>query len=182
MAVRAAAAVLNQASKNFRFIVSDNSKDNQAIDRLNELDESLVIIRRQRNLDARLHWKLCVEECDSTYIALLHDDDELHIDFVETFWNWEDKIDHFSALGMNAVICVNDRPHKRSFMSAEALEGPLFFHEILDSYFAKFSRAIVPFPGYIFKTSLLKKIDLDRNYGKYSDVRILVELTNYSGI
>jgi hypothetical protein len=102
--------------------------------------------------------------------------------FVERFWHFESQNNCFAAVGFNAEIVTGSESSGKSFFSNKRVEGPISPDTLFSRYFFKFSCGIAPFPGYVYRTSALKKVGFPPNTGKYGDVRLLTELDEHGGI
>lgn len=182
MALTAIQSVLAQTNRNFNFIVSDNSSDNCVERILKDNFPSVHFVRRGSDISIYDHWNLCLSECDSTYVMLFHDDDEMLPHMIDTFWKHEKSFNEFTGLAFNARILRNNESHRSAFQARKQIEGPFTSSEILARYFFKFSCGIAPFPGYIYRTSAIKQLRFSADFGKYGDVRLLIELASLGNI
>jgi hypothetical protein len=186
MVTAAIDSILGQTSNDFRLVVSDNSTDASVRGRLGRYQAQVILQLRNNVENVFDHWKTCVDECDTTYIMLFHDDDQMLPALIKTFWSVENKYDQFAAIGFNAFILRGESMSIPAFLPLREVEGPITISELMNRYFFKFSRGIVPFPGYIYRTELLKELLNQSHFskltGKYSDVRLIKELTRFGGV
>lgn len=182
MLMDAVESVLAQNNQNFTFIVSDNSSDYCAREKISHFPQGFEFRERDKSTTIYDHWKICLNECETDYVMLFHDDDQMLPNLINTFWEFEKKFPDFIAVGLNAEIIRNEKFAGVAFQSRTLLEGPLSESEILSRYFFKFSRGIAPFPGYIYRTSSLKKLNFSETVGKYGDVGILAKLAQFGSL
>ncbi len=78
-------SVLNQSYRNLEIIVSDNcSTDNTGPLVLGYNDKRIRYVRQEKNIGAIPNMNFCLQEARGTYFLMLHDDDLIDPDFVET--------------------------------------------------------------------------------------------------
>jgi cellulose synthase/poly-beta-1,6-N-acetylglucosamine synthase-like glycosyltransferase len=176
---------LNASDISYEIIISDNSESDDVNNLFKEnYSKSHKISYRRRipTVSSSSHYQLVIEELNSEYAVIFHDDDIFHPDYLM-------KISpillnqSFSAIGCNALI-----------FKKEIKDGFKKMHEF--SQIKKFNRkkdfirqylvgngGVAAFPGYIYKTEYLKKISfLDLPSGKHADVALLASLIKYGDI
>jgi GT2 family glycosyltransferase len=171
-----------------KIVVSDNSEKNEVevmISR-NYSDNNIKYIRRFPSVSIVKHCQLVVSECKEKYVVLFHDDDIMHPDYVETMLPFMQQED-VSAVGCNEFIFSNDftkstlgKPHK--FNSPKIFNNEKdFLEQYIPGVFG-----IAAFPGHMYNTECLKKIELNnvRRKGEdgYSDTLLLNSLLEYGRI
>jgi len=180
MVAAAIDSILRQSNQNFEFVVSDNSTDSLVRKKLKQYDTRFILRLRDDVETVFDHWKTCVDECKTNYIMLFHDDDQMLPTLVNAFWSLESRYDLIAAIGFNAFILRDESVMTSAFLPLREVEGPITISDLMNHYFFKFSRGIAPFPGYVYRTQLLKELLNQSHFtklaGKYSDVRLLKEL------
>lgn len=81
-------SVINQTYSNLEIIVSDNcSSDDTGLVVKSFKDQRIHYYRHNENIGANNNFNFCLEKAKGAYFLLLHDDDLIDIDFVETCMN-----------------------------------------------------------------------------------------------
>jgi GT2 family glycosyltransferase len=185
-AYEAIISIATQNNKNFKLIISDNSSDSSLKDMLNRH----IFNSDQMNFDYRKrdkvysaveHGNLCLDEVDTDYFCLFHDDDLMLPNFVENFWAILRLNPQIVSCGMNAYIDnLNSQEEKRKtlfFKDFRLYIGPISPKSLIEKYFGRHQLGIAPYPSYIYKKSALEKIRFMSEDGKYGDVTWLLRVS-----
>jgi hypothetical protein len=83
-----------------------------------------------------------------------------------------------AAYASNAIVVDEcGMPLHNSFASIGPYIVVKTAHELASRYFSRYPNGIAPFPGYVFRSSVVKDIPIDPQCGgKYSDVTWLIEI------
>ncbi len=181
-ALIAIASILCQNDSRFNLVVSDNSS-NHELSELMRLHYPAVEYRK-RNHYANYwdHWNKCIEEVETTYFVLFHDDDSMLPNFVNSFWAAQKTFPKAIAYGCNAIIKHYGRVTGISFLSINAYEQFICAKPLLARYFSRHQLGISPFPSYIYRKSVSNPTFFNTNAGKYADVQWLSRLTENGSI
>lgn len=180
-------SVLNQkVEKNdVEVIVSDNSETDKVENLIKHSfsDSGVKYVRRYPTLTATDHCKIVVSELDGDYSVLFHDDDIMKPNFIQRMTS-SFTSDNIVAIGCNSSIFKTDiktfenKPHNYKYPHE-------FFSnkDFLEQYLPGFAW-IAPLPGYVYKTSALKKATFKtvRAPNEISDVVLLNSLLKYGSI
>lgn len=180
---RAMLTILTQFDKVFNLIVSDNSSDDR-VERLvcNEFP-GVTYIRRQPMLTALAHFNQCINEDESDYFCLFHDDDVLKPDFVTAMKKLIQSHPSAIAFGCNSFIEEFDRLTPNLFFKSDRQVDLIKNARALATrYFARSQSGIAPFPGYIYNRKMVGDIRFPVAGGKYADVAWLLSLANQGPI
>jgi cellulose synthase/poly-beta-1,6-N-acetylglucosamine synthase-like glycosyltransferase len=181
-------SVLNQkpSMAKIKIVISDNSEKDEVEEmiNLNYSNDNLNYIRRVPTVSVLKHGQLVISECEEKYIVIFHDDDIMHPDYVKTMLPFIKK-EGVVAVGCNAFLFTNDLKKtvpSKSF-SFEKVKTFSNEKEFLREYIPS-SSGIAAFPGYMYNTECLKKIELDNVHRKDggSDVLMLNSLLNHGSI
>jgi GT2 family glycosyltransferase len=177
-------SVLNQTNKEFRFIISDNSSNNETQLLMHNEFSTLEYRRRSSTLSSLDHFNLSIAEADTEFLCLFHDDDMMEPDYVEAMLKTINRYPNAVAYSCNATTLDEDVERKGEFFESrkeyEIIDNP---HALAGRYFSRFPNGFAPFPAYIYRASVVKKIPLDPNTGgKYSDVTWLLEISKSGSI
>jgi hypothetical protein len=111
-------------------------------------------------------------------MVLFHDDDVLEPDYVSRMVQMFDDHPDISAAGCNARIIqgqkLTHRPFMGDFKDTRLLRQPI---DLLEPYLSLSLTSPAPFPGYMYRTKVIRGLRLDRdNGGKHADVSFLSQV------
>lgn len=170
-------SVLNQTCHDFKFIVSDNSNNDETEMILKKRNLMGKFEYRKRNCEYSSfeHFNKCISEIDTKYFVLFHDDDIMLPMYIETMYNTING-SNYVAVGCNARFLINNKARKR--MLKEYTDIVIKNPKDLVEQYCKLS--IVPFPSYIYSKELIESNRFINKIGKYSDVYWLMSInSNY---
>jgi glycosyltransferase involved in cell wall biosynthesis len=185
-AYEAILSIATQNNKNFKLIISDNSSDGSLEDMLNQhiLNSDQINFdyrKRDKVYSAVDHGNLCLNEVDTDYFCLFHDDDLMLPNFVENFWAVLKLNPQMVSCGMNAYIeNLNSQENKSKrlfFKDFRRYIGPISPKNLIEKYFGRNQLGIAPYPSYIYKKSALEKMRFTSEDGKYGDVTWLLRVS-----
>lgn len=138
----------------------------------------LTVIRRRPALPALDHFNRLIEESQAPLMVMFHDDDVLEPDYVARLVRLFAEHPGVAAIGCNAhAMRGQTRTHEMlmgDFRGLGLLKSPA---ELLDPYLSLSLIDPAPFPGYMYRTDLIKGLSLDfRQGGKHSDVSFLCQV------
>lgn len=169
-------SIINQNCADFKFIVSDNSDNNETYELLrqhNMLDR--FDYRKRGKLYSSLeHFNLCLSEVDTKYFILFHDDDIMLPNMVDVLYNAINNSE-YAAVGCNAYYFINSRVTNRQTLKTNkdmVLSSP----SVLVKQYC--NRSIIPFPAYIYNKNKIGDVIFQDTCGKYGDVHWLIELND----
>ncbi len=182
-AYEAILSIAKQDNKNFKLIISDNSSDSSLKDMLirhafksNQLNFDYR--KRDKVYSAVEHGNLCLDEIDTDYFCLFHDDDLMLSNFVGNFWQALGSFPDLAACGMNAQIDKKNEPMKLFFQHYRKYIGPISPKSLVERYFGRHQLGIAPYPSYVYKKSMIGGMSFDANNGKYGDVTWLIKVAS----
>lgn len=176
-------SVIKQTDQAFALIVSDNSSNDEVEHMVKGEFPEIHYVRRLPMLPALEHFNCCIEEVQSDYFCLFHDDDLMSPDFVSAMK--ENIQDYPSAIAFacNANIesfgKLEPRPSFRSFRSHELISTP---HDLAMRYFSRAQSGIAPFPSYVYNRQQVAERRIPVDGGKYADVTWLLSLVSIGQI
>ncbi len=168
-------SILSQDSREFELIVSDNST-NDAVQELiaREFSDKLNYRRRNPPLSPIGHFQVLLGEANGEYMVLFHDDDLMLPTFVRKLSDFLDKHKNYSAVAPNAYLRINDNLSTRIFYPGAAEVGEVGSGEEMVYRYLDLSRFRMPFPGYMYRTAMIRGIKMDAEEGgKHADVSFL---------
>jgi glycosyltransferase involved in cell wall biosynthesis len=177
-------SALRQTNADFQLVISDNSSNDELCNLVLAEFPSLDYRRRAPTMSALDHFNTSILEADTDFLCLFHDDDLLNPDYVDEMFKTIELYPNAAAYSCNAEI-INEKnvSSGESFESKDAyvsIENP---RALAGRYFSRFPNGIAPFPAYIYRTSIIKKIPIDfQTGGKYSDVAWLLEISKHGPI
>jgi hypothetical protein len=181
-------SLANQKNKNFCLVLSDNSEPNlgtlcelakQCEHQFEKFDYRL----RDGTIDLWNHLKVCVEECGTNYINILHDDDLVNDDYMDWIISTVKANPDIAAIAPNAYK-INEEGSVTGRMRHSNLAIELKkIDDLYNSYFSPKSSGIACFPFYTYKVDVLKTaLNLPLTCGYYSDVEILSRIVSKAPI
>jgi len=177
--------VSNNLNCNCEIYVSDNSIEPSFSESLqNKYNNQAIIKFKYRNqvLNALDHMNLVINESlNFDFILLFHDDDILYSNYLEKILNLgvlNDK--SFSAFAINANLIYNNKESKNKITHYKNNVIIKTSQDLIDAYFCLDSNGAPPFPGYLYRVSAIKNLELKNiDGGKHSDFSFLVDLLKY---
>ena len=173
-----------KASAEVEIIVSDNSITDDVttlISRDYPTNQGFKYIKRDPPLSAKDHYAAVISEASEDYTVIFHDDDLMQENYIKTISSFIGSNKDVVLVGGNGIQFVDgacDDQGQRIVFTDKVL----FFStkkDFLLQYLVG-SKGVPPFPGYIYKTSALKKLDVfSLSGGKYADVVLLSEMLNF---
>lgn len=175
-------SVLNQSCNDFKFVVSDNSSNEETYKLLieNNLLEKIEYRKRDREYPSFDHFNICISEVDTKYFVLFHDDDIMLPRYVETMYNTI-REKNCVAVGCNSFILYGTKRTKNSYLKIKKNLEICTKEELVGQYLLD---NIVPFPSYIYNSEIIKpnRLYFYNNVGKYSDVTWLLKILSFGYI
>jgi glycosyltransferase involved in cell wall biosynthesis len=172
-------SVLKQDDPAFTLIVSDNSSNDEVGHMVKSEFPDISYLRRLPMLPALEHFNRCIEEAQSDYFCLFHDDDLMSPDFVRVMNKSIHDYPSAIAFGCNANIesfgKLKLRPSFRSFRSHELIATQ---RDLAMRYFSRAQSGIAPFPGYVYNRRQIAERRIPADGGKYADVTWLLSLVS----
>lgn len=171
-------SALRQTNQDFRLIVSDNSSNDELYHLVHTEFPQLDYRRRPSTLSSIEHFNISISEADTELLCLFHDDDLLKPGYVDAMLKLAASCPHAVAYACNADIidelgtatgqCFESSAPRIIVENPRALAG---------RYFSRFPNGFAPFPAYVYRSSVVKKILLNpQTGGKYSDFTWLLEI------
>lgn len=173
-------SALNQNFNSVEVIVSDNStNDETEIFVSGLMNPKLIYKRRIPSLPVIDHLNTILQDVTSEYFMIFHDDDEMYPEMISELMLNIKSDSNIIAVGANAKIVTSGIIPDRLMLRQKF--GNLIIHnrdEMAHQYLIR--RGIVPFPSYLYKSEVAKKMKFNpENGGKHCDVAFLMDLTSY---
>lgn len=170
-------SILGQKDTDFELVVSDNSSNDEVGDMVRTDFPQVDYRRRLPMLKQLEHFNRCIDEAQTDYFCLFHDDDLMHPDFVQRTRAVLDSHPEAIACGCNALLesfgKIEPRTSFRSLGELESIKSP---RDLARRYFSRAQSGIAPFPGYVYRRNSVGELRLPLEGGKYSDVTWLLSL------
>jgi glycosyltransferase involved in cell wall biosynthesis len=177
-ALRAIYSILKQTYKEFNFIVSDNSTndDTQNLIRQANIDDPRFMYKKREHLYHSFmdHTNAIHQEVQSQYYMIFHDDDVMLPNMVEELYTVVKTDDHIIAVGCFAFMLKNGKRIKTKTEQKKATVKSAV--DIIDGY----NRVgkIAAFPSYMYNKKRMNGLLMDdKKGGIYSDVSFIASLT-----
>jgi GT2 family glycosyltransferase len=176
-------SVIKQSDQSFTLTVSDNSSNDEVEHMVKSEFPGIDYVRRLPMLPALDHFNRCIEEAQSDYFCLFHDDDLMSTDFVSVMNKNMRDYPSAIAFACNANIenfgKLGRRPSFRSYRSHELIKSP---HDLAMRYFSRAQSGIAPFPSYVYNRLKIGALRIPAEGGKYADVTWLLNLAKIGQI
>lgn len=175
---QAIASVLAQNDPDFTLTISDNSSNDEVEQMVRQHFPNVGYVRRSPMLPVQGHFNRCIEDArPSDYFCLFHDDDVMDPCFVHTMRHVVHQYPHAIAIGCNAhVESAGVLQRHPFFQTRDAYDRISSARELAYRYFGRSQSGIAPFPGYVYKRTLVDTIRMKDDGGKYADATWLMTL------
>ena len=163
-------------------IISDNSVGSETENTLGNVRD-YIYIRRSSRLAPIEHIDLVIEECSSPYVIIFHDDDMVGPQYLKSMLGVIKNDDRLVAAGCNAYVVNGEKVTSRKMMGFFSKPKRISnAAELLTPYFRFGSIEPPPFPGYIYRSSVVKGARFLTECGKHSDVSNLSRILSFGEI
>lgn len=175
-------SLLNQSSTDYVVYVSDNSDELLFSDYVNEvLFEHTNLEYKYRNIkfNGIEHINTVIDESMAyDFIMIFHDDDILHHDYLEKIIKLPEIDDiNLAAIAINGLLIKNNLLTNKKVTNYNCNKKIFLKNDLVDSYICYDSNGAPPFPGYLYRTSMIKNVRLRvENGGKHSDLSFLTDI------
>ena len=183
LVLNAIQSALNQDFDSFEVIVSDNSTNNETEILISKVNNELLSYKRRRpSLPVIDHLNAILQDVTSEYFMIFHDDDQMYSNMLQELHKNIISNEQIIAVGANARMITSDIfPNRLMFKNKNR---NLIIHnrnQMVFRYLIK--RGIVPFPSYLYKNEVAKKIKLNpNNGGKHCDVAFMMEIASMGSV
>jgi|APCry1669193181_1035450.scaffolds.fasta_scaffold04854_2 glycosyltransferase involved in cell wall biosynthesis len=176
-------SVLGQTSQKLNLIVSDHSSNDEVEEMVGKNFPDVTYIRRSPSLRHLEHFNLCIDEVESDYYCLFHDDDVMAPNFVEAMLKFIHDHPNAAAYASNAYIEAGGKIEKRpAFLSHKKYEVFDAPKRLAERYFSRNQSGIAPNPSYIYSSRIAGDQRFIVDGGKYADVSLLLDIAQQGPI
>lgn len=169
-----------------QIIISDNSKNNHNCIFLRniQINYKNIIYKKRVNINSIWdHINICVTECQTKYISILHDDDIIMQNYFKIGLERLEKDFSLTCYCPNALIIRNNKITIQKLRESTSNLIINSSESLLNQYFNINKKGINPFPAYIYRLESLRNISIKNDkFGKYSDIFILIQLLDIGPI
>jgi len=169
-------SIRKQSNTNFDLIVSDDSNIEASSETLGLLPKNSIYMRNDPPLGEAANSNQVIRAASTEYIALIHDDDKLHFDYVEQISQFL-KAHDVDVLMVNqeyidengGQVYCRELDDKSKFIwldPRKLLEKSLNLERVHPIYT----------PGLVFKRRLLDKIEFSNSIGTHIDTNFILKL------
>jgi glycosyltransferase involved in cell wall biosynthesis len=180
--LRAIDSVLKQTFKDFELIISDNSTNNETKNVISKNNYyNLIYKKRDKFLTGIEHLNIILNEINSEYFIIFHDDDVMHPQMISRLFSTLEKYNEILAVGCNSIINIKNRNQDKLFSNLKNDKIIERQHQLVEAY--SINKSFVPFPSYLYKREVAKNLRLNiNNGGKFCDLAFLCEILNFGKI
>jgi len=173
-------SALAQKYSHFEVILSDNSDNDEVKNATIHYLKNpyFKYIKRNPSLSALEHFNTLLNEPTGNFFMLFHDDDVLLPDAITKAIEVFNRQPNLVAVGGNAFF-INERQKTFRYFSTQLKKRDVLVSNIDRFIYAyiKIKRDYPPFPSYIYRTSKVKSLQINPQFGgKYADVSFLAQL------
>lgn len=170
-------SVLAQTNQKFKLIISDHSSNDGVMVMVRNHFPDVCYLRRPRELKHLEHFNACIEEVETDYYCLFHDDDIMGPHFVDSMMEFIKSHPNAAAYACNSYIETSGKIEPRlSFLSRrryETIDSP---RNLAERYFGRNQSGIAPNPSYVYSRRLAGDQRFIVDGGKYADVSLLLDI------
>ncbi len=152
--------------------ISENSSDeNERVKILKKYKECNIIERS--SLQPIDHFIKILDECKNKFCVILHDDDQVHKNFIQEIIKLINK-GSYCAYAFNAVISPGNKKFINDKETFLTLNSP---GELIKRYAKLGEKGFAPFPSYIYNMEVLDSLRPNILHGgKHSDASFLINI------
>ncbi len=171
-------SALSQSGERIEVIVSDNSESEEVSRMLATEFPNVLCIRRKPTLSAFEHFRAVINTATADSLVMFHDDDVMLDGYVSTLRNCLDADPTLAAVCCDALIMREGKTTKERFGMGRRIDHRILLpEELIREYFSLSPKGPAPFPGYMYRRTLIQGLYLDPfQGGKYSDVSFLLKV------
>jgi hypothetical protein len=181
MACEAVGSLLASVTPSTRLVVSDNSTDDRLYTELTKRYPG-VEVRRRENMDVIRHMQINIEEADTEFVILFHDDDLVDPEFCARMLELADRYPQAVAWASNARIIGVGRSATDIAFETERGRNDVVLAtpaDLLSRYLSRYPRGFALFPSYMYRRTLVRTLPPNgSDGGKYSDVAWLMRIAS----
>lgn len=170
-------SVLAQTNQKFKLIISDHSSNDEVMEMVRNNFPDICYIRRSKELKHLEHFNICIDEVETEYYCLFHDDDIMDPLFVHSMIECIQSHPNAAAYACNSYIETSGKVEPRlSFLSRrgyEVIDSP---RNLAERYFGRNQSGIAPNPSYVYSRRLAGDQRFIVGGGKYADVSLLLDI------
>ena len=174
-------SIVAQDCSDFKFIVSDNSSNDETKQLLteNKLINKFEYRKRDKEYSSLDHFNMCLSEVETKYFILFHDDDVMLPNMISTLY------EKITSGDYSAVACSAYTINASSEIIG--IFGPQNLSDILidnasSLIYQYLIGDIFPYPSYMYSKEKCKSLIFVEDAGKYSDVTWLARVAEQAPI
>jgi glycosyltransferase involved in cell wall biosynthesis len=179
-------SILNQSEKNFNFIISDNSTNNELKDLVKSEFPSLEYLSWFPGIPAFEHFKNVISLVNTKYFVLFHDDDTMESEFVENILNQFKLTPNVAAVGTNGFLMTSTGQNmggKCYFTSCNRIDSFSDKRNFLMRYLVGDLGGVSPFCSYAYNAELIRGLYPDYSRARnYCDAVFLADVLERGAI
>lgn len=176
-------SLCTQTATGFNIKVLNNCSTDNTIEVVKEIQEkyperNIQIITNAKNLGNPGNFKKSQEVADNEYVAIFHDDDAVHPEYLETAMSLFKK--HKDAV---MCCCGSDVKYNINNNNWDILEKNYFYYPCKDNAYYQLLCSRPNFATDVYKTSAYKKAHYRPElYGKLHDICFILDICQLGGI
>lgn len=172
-------SILAQSYKDFELVVSDNSAHDEVEQLMRSRYPQVRYVRRTPRRPALVHFETILNEVDSEFFVLFHDDDIMLPGYLERMVSVMNEQTELAALGCNAWIMRDQQITEKKFVNQLEEQKLFTTPEALVTPYLQILTSVAPFPGYMYRSEKVRGLCLKHHEGgKYADVSFLMKVAS----
>lgn len=173
-------SILNQTISPNKITIFDNGSTDSTIKKIEDLQrKEIKIIKSPYNNGPLWNFNRAVKAANSKYTILFHDDDIIHIQYLEQVLKVLNKYNEIGLVcsGMN----YSKNPEKKHYNKMKFM--PIYFKNEIGIAAMAYSGFPINFSSSVYKTEILKKVKLEvKKYQKIADRPLMFNVAKKDGV
>lgn len=163
--------------KDVKIVVSDNSSSDCVKNFVALNYPTIHYFQRKNYPDSSSHFNAILTSINSKYFMIFHDDDILIEGSIKIMVNALEDNSSISAVSGNAYVIEGKNKTNKSLVSKNHSTVINNKQEMAEKYILPESHGVAPFPGYLYRTSMVSNIVSDPSEGgKHADISFLMKV------
>jgi glycosyltransferase involved in cell wall biosynthesis len=173
-------SVLNQTFPASEIVIYDNGSKLEVYDKISKyLSKGVRWVGSEKNNSAIWNFRRAINNTDSEFVMILHDDDKLCNDFIEKQISFLNKNPDIGAVSCNGHI-INEKSLRTGAYVREGFvdKGPEIYESGLSVALKYASDSCIPFSPTVYRTNIIKQVDFRDEYSKVVDAVLFCDLAS----
>jgi glycosyltransferase involved in cell wall biosynthesis len=175
-------SVLSQTAQPNEVVVLDNGSDNGTQDSIKDLlGERVRWVGAEYNHQSVWNFRRAFSSSERKYFAILHDDDRLLANFLETMVGTMEADERLVALSSNGYR-IDEKGDRTPLKLLPAGSESIIHLKSSEEAALRYSYGYVPFPNIVYRNGFPQRIAIKEEFGKVWDSVFVIDLAAYGWI